>query len=246
MNARTVLVIEDEAPLRERIIRMLRFEGFEAEGAANGQQGLKIAMTGPPDAILCDILMPVLDGNMLVPILRADPATRLTPIIMLTALSDRATQRRFMEAGADDFLVKPFTSGELFGTLRAQLRKYDARLEHETAKAQRAPAGDAAAASELRIGPWRYDAASRLLAHKVGRRAWLTGAEGQLLQILIEHAGRPVSREIIHAGMKGSEFSPADRSTDILIARLRRKLGDNPREPVLIRTIRNVGYILQG
>ncbi len=245
MFTKRILVIEDEAPLRERMVRMLAYEGFDAEGAADGQTGLDMALrTPPPDAILCDILMPVMDGNMVVPILRANPATQKIPVIMVTALSDRSTQRRFMESGADDFLVKPFSSEELFGALHAQFKKYET-LQGAAFKMP-APAGpdEETPVPPADFGDWRYDAGARRVTHASGKHVWLTGAEGQLLQILIDHAGRPVAREAIHAGMKGANFSPFDRSIDILVARLRRKLGDNPREAQMLRTIRNVGYML--
>ena len=239
MTAQQILVIEDEAPLRERMMRMLQFEGFTPIGAENGQQGLDIARSTHLDAIICDILMPGLGGDAVVPILRADVATKSTPIIMVTALSDRATQRRFMEAGVDDFLVKPFTYEELLGTLRAQLKKHG---PHE----KNSVLGDAEGADvEIRIGQWRYDPAARRLLHDSGKRVWLTSAEGHIFQKLIEHIGRPVSREVLYASLKNDNFSPADRSTDILVARIRRKLGDNPRQPALLRTIRNVGYMLE-
>lgn len=239
MTVQKILVIEDEAPLRERMMRMLQFEGFSPIGAENGQQGLDIARGTHLDAIICDILMPGLGGDAVVPILRADVATKSTPIIMVTALSDRATQRRFMEAGVDDFLVKPFTYEELLGTLRAQLKK---RYSQENNTASGNAEG---AAVEIRIGLWRYDPAARRLLHNSGKRVWLTGAEGHILQTLIDHIGRPVPREVMHASLKNDNFSPADRSIDILVARIRRKLGDNPRQPALLRTIRNVGYMLE-
>ncbi|MEQ1887751.1 MAG: response regulator transcription factor [Alphaproteobacteria bacterium] len=245
MQTKRILVIEDEAPLRERMVRMLTYEGFDAEGAADGEKGLDMALrTPPPDAILCDILMPVMDGNMVVPILRANPATQKIPIIMVTALSDRATQRRFMETGADDFLVKPFSSEELFGTLHAQFKKYETLLGSACNMPASEGPDEQTPVPPADFGGWRYDSDARRVTHISGKQVWLTGAEGQLLQILIDHDGRPAAREAIHAGMKGANFSPFDRSIDILVARLRRKLGDNPREPLLLRTIRNVGYML--
>lgn len=239
MNTQQVLVIEDEAPLRERMVRMLQFEGFAPLSAENGQQGLEIARSARPDAIICDILMPLAGGDAVVPALRSDTATRHTPIIMVTALSDRATQRRFMEAGADDFLVKPFTFEELFGTLRAQLKKHAAHNENIT------PADPSLTPALIRIGQWSYDTAARLLLHRSGNRAWLTRAEGQILRSLIEHSGRAVPREILHTAIKQDDFSSTDRSIDILVARLRRKLGDDPRTPALLHTIRHVGYMLE-
>lgn len=244
MSGKKILVIEDETPLRERMVRMLNYAGFTAEGAADGEKGLEIALRQPPDAILCDILMPVMDGNMVMPILRANPATQKIPLIMITALSDRETYRRFMELGADDFLVKPFASEELFGAIRAQIKKYETLRSGEEAASPSAPEISQAPAAPANFGDWSYDPAARRLSSKFGKQVWLTGAEGQVLKVLIDNKGKAVSREMIHAAMKEADFSPFDRSVDILIARLRRKLDDNPRSPVLIRTIRSTGYML--
>ncbi|HEX4890646.1 MAG TPA: response regulator transcription factor [Alphaproteobacteria bacterium] len=244
MSGKKILVIEDETPLRERMVRMLNYAGFMAEGAADGEKGLEIALRQPPDAILCDILMPVMDGNMVAPILRANPATQKIPLIMITALSDRETYRRFMELGADDFLVKPFASEELFGAIRAQIKKYETLRSGEEAASPSAPETIQAPAALSTFGDWSYDPEARRLSHNSGKQVWLTGAEGQVLKVLIDNKGKAVAREMIHAAMKEADFSPFDRSVDILIARLRRKLDDNPRSPVLIRTIRSTGYML--
>lgn len=244
MSGKKILVIEDETPLRERMVRMLNYAGFTAEGAADGEKGLEIALRQPPDAILCDILMPEMDGNMVMPILRANPATQKIPLIMITALSDRETYRRFMELGADDFLVKPFASEELFGAIRAQIKKYETLRSGEEAASPSAPETIQAPAALSTFAGWSYDPEARRLSHNSGKQVWLTGAEGQVLKVLIDNKGKAVAREMIHAAMKEADFSPFDRGVDILIARLRRKLDDNPRSPVLIRTIRSTGYML--
>jgi DNA-binding response OmpR family regulator len=120
-----ILVVEDEAAIRERIIKMLRFEGFEALGADNGAVGVGMAQQHRPDLIICDISMPELNGFGAVSVLRSHPATEAIPVIFVTAAVDRAAQRKGMELGADDYLTKPFTAEELLAAVRAQLHKRD-------------------------------------------------------------------------------------------------------------------------
>ena len=124
-----ILVIEDEAPIRERIIKMLHFEGFEAIGADNGAVGVGMAQQHRPDLIICDISMPELNGYSAVSVLRSHPGTDTIPVIFVTAAVDRAAQRKGMELGADDYLTKPFTSEELLASVRAQLQKRAALRE---------------------------------------------------------------------------------------------------------------------
>jgi CheY-like chemotaxis protein len=123
-----VLVIEDEQPLLEEVMDMLRFEGFEALGAPNGLEGVRLAQQHLPDLILCDIVMPAMDGYGVLFELRNDPALATTPFIFLTARVRRPEQRTGMAMGADDYLTKPFTHDELLATIHAQIEKQQARL----------------------------------------------------------------------------------------------------------------------
>ena len=131
-----IIVIEDETPIRERIVKALSFEGYDAVGAENGREGLALVQEIGVDLIIADIMMPELDGLGLVSVLRSDPLTRLTPVIMLTALDERASQRKFMEIGADDYITKPFDLSELLGAVQAQLRKQEWRQEDPVHPAQ--------------------------------------------------------------------------------------------------------------
>ena len=118
-----VLVIEDEAAIRERIERMLGFEGYEVRGAADGMAGVSLAHAFRPDVILCDVTMPALDGFAALDMLRRHLDTETIPVVFVTASTERAAMRRAMESGADDWLTKPFTSEELLACIEAQLRK---------------------------------------------------------------------------------------------------------------------------
>jgi signal transduction histidine kinase len=119
----TILVIEDAHPLRKDIVEMLTFEGFDVLGAENGVTGVQSALEANPDLIICDIMMPEMDGYGVLERLRQEPATRTTPFIFLTARTDRSDVRQGMDMGAEDYLTKPFAASELLSTVRAQLRK---------------------------------------------------------------------------------------------------------------------------
>ncbi len=122
-RARRVLVIEDEAPIRERMVKILAFEGYEARGAESGLAGVSIAHDFAPDIILCDLMMTDGDGFEALAMLRQHLDTETIPIIFVTAVTDRGSLRQAMEQGADDYLTKPFTSEELLAAIEAQLRK---------------------------------------------------------------------------------------------------------------------------
>jgi DNA-binding response OmpR family regulator len=120
-----ILVIEDAQPLRKDIVEMLTFEGFEVIGAENGIAGVESALETNPDLIICDIMMPELDGYGVLERLRQEPAARTTPFVFLTARTDRSDIRQGMDMGAEDYLTKPFAASELLSTVRAQLHKRD-------------------------------------------------------------------------------------------------------------------------
>ncbi|MBL8130894.1 MAG: response regulator [Anaerolineae bacterium] len=128
-----ILVVEDAHTLRKDIMEMLQFEGFEVDSAENGQEALDIIRRSPPDLIISDIMMPVMDGMRLLEMLRGDVGTATIPLIFLTARSDRLDMRQGMELGADDFVTKPFHVGELLATVKTQLKKRTVR-EQEAEK----------------------------------------------------------------------------------------------------------------
>ncbi len=120
-----ILVVEDEGAIREKLITVLGFEGFETFGAADGRQGVELARTERPDLIICDIMMPDLNGYGTLRELRADPVTAAIPVIFLTAAASRADMRRGMELGADDYITKPYTIEELLAAVRTRLTRQD-------------------------------------------------------------------------------------------------------------------------
>jgi signal transduction histidine kinase len=124
-----ILVIEDEAPLRETILDIFEFSAFQAVGAASGHEGLEIIRQQHPDLILCDMMIPDMDGHQILEQVRADPKTATTPFIFVSALSDRRTVRHGMELGADDYLTKPFTTDELLTAVHARLKRHNDIIE---------------------------------------------------------------------------------------------------------------------
>ena len=232
-----ILVVEDEAPIRERVLKALSFEGYEAIGGENGRIGLELAKQHGPDLIIADVMMPELDGQALVALLRDDSETRLTPIIMITALDQRVDQRRFMELGVEDYITKPFDLAELLGAVQAQLRKENWR--HKQTKTIEAEPG-----TVYTFAGWRYEADRRHLTSEGGGRSALTGSEAQLLITLLEHANSVISREAMFEALERTASSPFDRTVDVLVSRVRRKIEDNPRDPKILLTVRNTGYML--
>lgn len=230
-----ILVIEDEAPIRERIVKALTFEGYQTLEGENGRIGLELAKTKHPDLIIADIMMPELDGHDLVTLLRDNPATRLTPVIMVTALDERADQRRFMELGVEDYITKPFDLEELLNAVQTQLRKQTWRGSNVVR-----PEGGLV----YGFSGWTYETDRRRLASENGQESVLTTSEGHLLVTLLENPNTVLSRDFLFDALDRTASSPFDRTIDVLISRLRRKIEDNPRNPRLLTTVRNVGYLL--
>lgn len=210
-------------------------EGYDCRGAEDGGVGLTRVAEFRPHVIVADVLLPKLSGFEMVASLRADPATRLIPIVIVTALDDRASHRHLMELGADDFLTKPFSLDELLGAVAIQLRKRDWR------DGERLRDGEGRV---LRFAGWRFDVGRRRLLAESGDDCRLTISEARLLRILLDHANQVLARHEILEHLARSLSSPFDRSVDVLIARLRRKLEADPRRPRIIETVRGVGYVL--
>jgi len=230
-----VLVVEDEDEIRERMVRILDFEGFEAIGAGTIADALRLSRDEHPDIVVSDILMPHGDGLDLVGVLRARKETRLIPVVMVTALSDRQWQRRFMELGVDDYITKPFTAEELVGAIRTQCKKLDWR-KSATAQVMNT-------AGRYAFEGRTYDPILRTIHFDDHTDEVLTVSEARLLLFLLERPGQPVSRQEIFEAMK-RQYSPLDRTVDVLVGRLRRKMRDTISGASLLQTVRSVGYML--
>jgi len=222
-----ILIIEDETPMRTALADVLEGEGYRALTAADGEIGLRKAVDEKPDLILLDIMMPKLDGfEVCAEIRRLGNAV---PVLMLTAkgqVEDRVTG---LDAGADDYLVKPFSTEELLARVRALLRR--------TQKQTHAP-------SKLKLGDLEIDLA-RQTAVRGRRQIHLTAKEFSMLRLMAEATGEPVSREKFLDVVWGYTAFPTTRTVDNHIASLRAKVEKDPDAPRWIKTVHGVGYKLE-
>jgi DNA-binding response OmpR family regulator len=226
MNSR-ILIIEDELPMRTALRDVLEAEGYRVLTASDGEAGLERALSDKPDLVLLDLMMPRLDGYSVCRELRriANPV----PVLMLTAKGQVEDRVRGLDVGADDYLVKPFSTEELLARVRAVLRRV-----------QR-PAN---ALQTLRLGDVRIDFLQQQ-AWRGRRRLHLTAKEFAMLRLLAESNGEPVSRERFLDIVWGYTAFPTTRTVDVHIATLRSKLEKNPEEPRWIKTVHGVGYRLE-
>jgi DNA-binding response OmpR family regulator len=222
-----ILIIEDETPMRTALADVLEGEGYRALTAADGEIGLRKALDEKPDLILLDIMMPKLDGFEVCAELRR--LGDAVPVLMLTAkgqVEDRVTG---LDAGADDYLVKPFSTEELLARVRALLRR-----THRQAQA----------VTKLKLGDLEIDLA-RQTAMRGRKLIHLTAKEFSMLRLMAEAAGEPVSREKFLDVVWGYTAFPTTRTVDNHIASLRAKLEKNPDAPRWIKTVHGVGYKLE-
>ncbi|MGX5188868.1 response regulator transcription factor [Streptomyces avermitilis] len=226
-----ILIVDDEPAVREALQRSLAFEGYDTEVAVDGADALEKATAYQPDLVVLDIQMPRMDG--LTAARRIRGAGTTTPILMLTArdtVGDRVTG---LDAGADDYLVKPFELDELFARVRALLRR-----SSYAATAVGGPEDDA-----LTFGDLRMDLATREVT-RGGRSVELTRTEFTLLEMFLAHPRQVLTREQILKAVWGFDFEPSSNSLDVYVMYLRRKT-EAGGEPRLVHTVRGVGYVLR-
>jgi len=230
-----VLIIEDEAAIRQRMAKALTFEGYDTLEAEDGRIGLDLIPNHRPDLVLTDLMMPHVSGNAVVAAIRSQPSTRLTPVIVITARDDRATQRHLMTLGADDFITKPVTVEELIGAVSAQLRKHCWQTE-ERREGKRG--------TEYRFGDWRFNTVRRKLAGPSGHSEIVPPAEAKLLTALLEHPKEVMSRDMLFKRIGRASSSPFDRHVDVLIARLRQRIRPDRAASQPLETVWGQGYVL--
>lgn len=221
-----ILYVEDDERLAAMTTRYLESHGHCVSWVGDGRQGLTEALKAQHDVVVLDLMLPRLSGLEVCRELRVRCSV---PVIMLTALGEEADKVLGLETGADDYLAKPFSSRELLARLRALVRRGRGLV---------GPPRDTVRVGDLEVSP-RSFAASR-----AGRPLRLTTAEFVLLRVLAERAGQVLTREQLLDLTKGSADEVFDRSIDAHISRLRHKLGDDPRQPRLLRTVRGAGYLL--
>ncbi len=226
--AERVLVVDDDPALRELLADYLTANGLQVEAVADGAAMRRALAGGMPDAIVLDLMLPGEDGLSLARGLRTHSDV---PILMLSARGEEIDRVIGLEVGADDYLAKPFGPRELLARLRALLRRSrTAVTENKTTS------------PPPRFGPFQLDlAAHRLLRDGVEVR--LTSAEFDLLRVFVEHPNRVLSRDTLVSQLKGYDRDPFDRSIDIRVTRLRRKIEVDPTAPAFVRTIRGEGYL---
>jgi two-component system, OmpR family, response regulator MprA len=214
-----ILVVDDEPSVRDALDRALRLDGYKVRLARDGREALNLLADEPPDAVVLDVLMPAPDGLEVTRRLRA--AGDRTPVLLLTARDAVPDRVRGLDAGADDYLVKPFALEELTARLRALLRRTGTP-----------------AAETLRLADLKLDTGGHTV-ERAGRRIELTRTEFLLLELLLRHPRQVLTRGQIFEHVWGYDFGPSSNSLEVYVGYLRRKLG----EPRLIHTVRGVGYV---
>jgi DNA-binding response OmpR family regulator len=221
--ARTILVIDDEPELVKLLDYNLTKAGYLVLSAKDGENGLAAARKHAPDAIILDVMMPGLDGWEVCKRLRQDPATSALPVLMLTAKADEGDRVLGLELGADDYVTKPFGVRELLARVKALLRRSEV--------ASTSP-------EVIKSGKIVVDSSRRTVT-VAGKPVALTATEFNLLKTLAEKEGRVISREDLLSLARGDEVAVMDRTVDVHVAALRKKLGKHGE---MIETVRGVGY----
>lgn len=224
----TALLIEDDARLAQLTADYLESHGVRVTRAADGIKGLEEALKFRYDVVLLDLMLP---GRSGLDVCRQLRERSDVPIIVLTARGEEADRVMGLELGADDYLAKPFSPRELVARMQALLRR---------ARGQVGPAQRVIKVGGLTVDPTAHRAILE------DRELQLTGYEFTLLRVLAERAGRVLSREQIMELARGNSEEAFDRSIDVHISRLRQKLGDDPKRPKLVKTVRGVGYVYAG
>lgn len=261
----TVLLAEDDRAIRNALERALTLEGYRVTAVADGVEALAQTRRSRPDVLLLDVMMPGIDGLQVCRALRAEGDR--TPVLMLTALVETADRIAGLDAGADDYVVKPFDVEEVFARLRALLRRAapapasasapdgtptaqeqpDSRTTRETGEPR--DQGTPGETPNAALG--RHLAAAGVRMDPQARRAWrgrreleLTRTEFELLELLIRNAGIVLDHSTIYDRIWGYDFGPGSKNLAVYVGYLRRKL-DEPGAPQLIHTVRGVGYVLR-
>ncbi len=226
MSARTILVVDDERGIVEVVHDYLDRAGFRVLTAGDGPTALRLARAERPSLLVLDLMLPGLDGLAVTRALRADPATRKLPIIMLTARVAETDRLLGLELGADDYLTKPFSPRELVARVRAVLRRSD---------------GAAHSGTIVRAGGLQLDLERRSV-ERDGRAVDLTTTEFDLLAALAREPGRAFTRSQLVDQVYDDSFDGYDRTVDVHIKNLRRKIEPDPRTPRYILMVYGVGY----
>ncbi len=225
-----ILVVDDDREIRTLLGEYLQKQGYRVTTAADGR-GLRAAVeTSRPDVIILDVMLPGEDGLTLCRELRARSEV---PIIMLTARGDETDRIVGLELGADDYVAKPFSPRELLARIKSVLRR--ARSMPENLQTEEA--------GVFRFAGWILDAATRNLTSPQGVVVALSGTDFRLLKIFVDHPHRVLTRDQLIDLMLSREAGPYDRAIDVQVSRLRQRLGEDAKDPAIIKTVRGQGYV---
>ena len=224
-----ILIVEDEANIRQLVRYNLEKEGFQVMEAADGMQGLRTAQKEKPDLVLLDLMLPGMDGLEVCRTLKGAPATAALPIIMLTAKAEEVDKIIGLELGADDYMTKPFSPRELTARIKAVLR----RSQKETALP-----------GELQVGRLRFNF-SRYEVSMGGVKLELTPKEYELIKMLATNLGKVFTREQLLEKVWGYEYFGDTRTVDVHVRHLRAKMAADPATADMLETVRGFGYRLR-
>jgi two-component system OmpR family response regulator len=223
------LVVDDDSEIRNLLAEYLARQGFRVSLARDGREMRQVLENGRPDIVVLDVMLPGEDGLALCRDLRAKSNI---PVIMLTARGEELDRIIGIEMGADDYLAKPFSPRELLARMKSVLRRSRTLPQHR------------AEGHRVRFVGWTLDLAARHLVAPDGVVVPLSSTEFRLLSVFVEHPNRVLDRNQLMDLTLGREATPLDRSIDVQVSRLRQRLRDDAREPRVIKTVRNGGYVL--
>ncbi|MGF1527965.1 MAG: response regulator [Candidatus Competibacterales bacterium] len=229
-QSQRILIVDDDPRICRLLARYLANEGFDARTASNGEDMHRQLVAARPHLVIMDLVLPEEDGFTLT---REVQNHYDIPVIMLTGKDDTVEKVVGLELGADDYITKPFDQRELLARVRVVLRRYQKSL---------VPANN-----EVKIANfnnWVLNLSSQELLDPQGQQVHLTTHEFQLLAALVNSANRVLNRDQLMDLINGRDWNPVDRSIDVLVGKVRKKLRDNPRSPSLIKTVRGEGYML--
>jgi two-component system OmpR family response regulator len=225
-----ILIVDDDRDIRDLLSEYLQKQGYRTSVAADGRAMRNMMSRADPDLIILDLMLPGEDGLMLCREIRAKSDT---PILMLTARGDEVDRIVGLEMGADDYLAKPFSPRELVARIKSILRRsraLPANLKPNQAKL-------------FHFAGWTLDIKTRNLLSPEGVSIALSGTDFKLLRIFLDHPNRVLNRDQLIDLTQSRDAGPFDRSIDLQVSRLRRRLNDPPKEPAIIKTARGEGYV---
>ena len=226
-----ILIVDDDRDIRDLLSEYLQKQGYRVSVAADGRAMRATLSRSAPDLIVLDLMLPGEDGLVLCREVRAQSDV---PIIILTARGEEVDRIVGLEMGADDYLAKPFSPRELVARIKSILRRTRAlpsNLKPDEARF-------------IRFAGWTLEVATRNLVSPEGVTIALSGTDYKLLRIFLDHPNRVLNRDQLIDMTQSRDAGPFDRSIDLQVSRLRRRLNDNPKEPAIIKTARGEGYVL--